>query len=173
MPRGFLLFVFCFCVLVLLAWGVLAATHGNRHIETEITIARPPEEVWLVLTQTNDYPVWNPLILRLAGTLGVDEKIEVTVRPPGRDEMTFDARIRVATANRELAWLGGAPVPGLFSGEHRFLLEPLGDGTTRLKHSEKFAGILVGPFTAGMLDDTARGFEEMNRALKARCEKRP
>ncbi len=173
MPRGFPLFVLCFIGLLVLIWGLLAVTHRDRRIETEITIAAPPEEVWRVLTQTNDYPLWNPFILQLAGTLAYDEKIEVTVRPPGRSEMTFTARIRAATPNQELAWLGGPPVPGIFNGEHRFLLEPLPGGGTRLRHSESFTGLLIGPLSNGVLDDTARGFEELNRALKARCEKRP
>jgi len=85
--------------------------------------------------------------------------------------MTFNARIRAAAPNRELMWLGGPPIPGIFSGEHRFLIEPLSDGATRLHHSERFSGLLVGPLTDAMLDDTAKGFEAMNRALKERCEK--
>jgi hypothetical protein len=173
MPRGFPLFVLAFCLLVFLAWLGLSITQQDRVIETEITIAAPPESVWRILTDTGNYAMWNPFILTLSGILAEDEKLHVTVRPPGDSEMDFVARIITITPNRELAWRGGLAVPGFFTGDHRFVLEPTGDGRTKLKQSEHFYGLLVGPMFAGMLDRTEIGFRAMNEALKARCEAHP
>jgi hypothetical protein len=69
--------------------------------------------------------------------------------------------------NRELRWLGHLLVPGIFDGEHIFTIEPLGENRVRFVQRELFNGIAVPFFN---LSDTRRGFDEMNRALKARAE---
>ena len=58
----------------------------------------------------------------------------------------------------------------LFTGEHVFLLEPMGEEKTRLIHKEKFEGIFI-PFAK--LDAIEEGYDLMNRALKERMEKGP
>jgi hypothetical protein len=59
----------------------------------------------------------------------------------------------------ELRWLSTLLIPGLFNGEHYFLLEPTVTDATRLTHGEKFSGLLVGRFARrGMLDATREGF---------------
>lgn len=84
--------------------------------------------------------------------------------------MTFRPCVLVADAGRELRWLGRLLLPGIFDGEHSFLIQPLASGKVLLRQSELFSGVLV-PLFRGSLDrDTKRGFEEMNLALKARAE---
>jgi len=60
-------------------------------------------------------------------------------------------------------------LPGLFDGEHRFVLEPH-EGGTKFTQAEKFRGLLVPLMWKSMLPKTKRGFEMMNQALKQRCE---
>jgi hypothetical protein len=83
--------------------------------------------------------------------------------------MTFRPTVRAARPGRELRWLGHLLVAGLFDGEHSFQIEPLGAGRSRFTQAERFSGLLVRPFGGG-LAKTERGFEAMNRALKARVE---
>ena len=59
-------------------------------------------------------------------------------------------------------------MPGLFDGEHAFMLEPR-PGGCRLRHEETFRGLLV-PLFGGVLADTERGFAAFNAALKRRAE---
>jgi hypothetical protein len=70
---------------------------------------------------------------------------------------------------KELRWRGSLPIPGLFVGEHYFVLEPSAAGKTHLIHGENFKGLLV-PMVGGMLKATEVGFSEMNSALKKRVE---
>ena len=72
--------------------------------------------------------------------------------------------------DRELRWLGHFLIPGLFDGEHICTIEPLEAGRVRFVQRENFTGLLVPLFMRRMEKDTKRGFEEMNRALKARAE---
>lgn len=142
-----------------------------RSILTSVEIDAPPAVVWRVLIDFPSYPRWNPFIRSIEGDVRVGAKLRVTVQPPGRRPMTFRPIVRAAEAARELRWLGRVLMPGLFDGEHAFVIEPGGDGC-RLRHEERFAGILVGAF-AGMLEDTAKGFDAMNAALKHRVEAIP
>lgn len=83
--------------------------------------------------------------------------------------MTLRPLVVEAAPNRELRWRGQTLMPGIFTGEHAFVIEPLG-GRTRFIHRERFTGILV-PLLSRMLDGaTRRGFEAMNEALRKRAE---
>lgn len=140
-----------------------------RAIGHSIEIDAPPDRVWAVLSDTASYPDWNPFIRRLEGELREGARLEVEIEPPGGRAMTFKPTVTAADAGRELRWLGHLLVRGLFDGEHRFQIEDLGDGRSRLTQSERFSGLLVRPF-GGTLRKTERGFEAMNRALKERAE---
>jgi hypothetical protein len=61
-------------------------------------------------------------------------------------------------------------MPGIFDGEHSFELLAQGQGQTRFIHKEIFSGILVPMFWSTLDRDTRAGFNNMNQALKARCE---
>jgi hypothetical protein len=68
--------------------------------------------------------------------------------------VSFRPKVLVAKPDRGLRWLGHLWVPGLFDGEHSFVI----------------GGALL-PLLSNMLDgETRRGFVELNRALKLRCE---
>ena len=66
-------------------------------------------------------------------------------------------------------WLGRVLAPGMFDGEHRFTIEQLDDGRSRVVQSERFRGALV-PLFAKTLTATGDGFDAMNEALKKRSE---
>jgi hypothetical protein len=141
-----------------------------KTIQSSIEINCRPEDVWAVLTDFPAHPEWNPFIRLISGAARVDEKLHVHITAKGRRGMKFSPTVTVATPPSEFAWLGKLGVRGLFDGEHRFSLRDLGDGRTLFTQSETFTGVLV-PFFGRALDATAEGFDEMNRALKERCER--
>jgi hypothetical protein len=96
-------------------------------------------------------------------------RLAVHIAPPGKSGMRFKPTVLTANPERELRWLGRLLLPGIFDGEHYFLLEPIGSDRTRLTHGERFSGILVGVF-GGTLSATEDGFKAMNEALKQRPE---
>jgi hypothetical protein len=139
-----------------------------RRIATAIDIDATADAVWRVLTDFAAYPEWNPFIRRLAGEAKVGARLKVTMQPANRKPMTFRPTVLVAEPGRELRWLGRVLVPGIFDGEHAFIIEPR-NGGCRLRHEETFRGLLVPAFGA-MLDDTAKSFAALNAALKQRVE---
>ena len=80
--------------------------------------------------------------------------------------------VLVADRPRELRWLGRVLMPGIFTGEHRFVIHPVGGDRVRFEQSERFTSILIPFFRAGLERDAKRGFVEMNAALKQRTENR-
>ena len=141
----------------------------ERRIETRIDIMAPPKIVWAVLTDFAAMPSWNPFITSIAGDLAPGRRLAVEVAPPGKSRARFKPTILAVRLERELRWRGRVLLPGLFDGEHYFLLEPIGDRATRFTHGERFTGILVG-LLGKTLRATVEGFDAMNRALKARAE---
>ncbi len=141
-----------------------------KEIHTEIDIDAPAEKVWRVLIDFAAYPEWNPFVRRIEGEVSVGARLHVFIEPSAGKGMTFRPTVLVADPNRQLRWLGHLWFRGLFDGEHSFAIEPLFEGRVRFVQRERFGGVLV-PLLWKMLDrDTRRGFEEMNRALKLRCE---
>lgn len=138
-------------------------------IERSIEIEAPPERVWQVLTDLPAHPDWNPFIRSISGDVRVGSRLRVRIVPPGGRGMTFKPVVTAATPGKEFAWLGKLAVRGVFDGAHRFVIDDLGGGRSRLTQGETFSGLLV-RFLGGSLGATADGFDAMNRALKVRCE---
>lgn len=138
-------------------------------IRTAIDIAAPPERVWSVLTDFGRYPEWNPCLTDVRGEPAAGARLAVRVETPGGPTKRYHPTVLESTPPRELRWLGGLWLGGLFEGHHSFILVPQGDGT-HLVNRETYTGLLV-PLFAKMLEtNTRQGFEAMNRALKQRAE---
>jgi hypothetical protein len=140
-----------------------------RAIQTEIGIDRPSAAVWAVLADIDRWAEWNPFA-RAKGRLALGERLEVEIRPPGGKPMSFRPTIVRLDRGVELRWLGHLGIPGVFDGEHGFRIEPEGDERCRFGQFETFKGVLAGPLLWLVGDQTRRGFETMNLALKARAE---
>lgn len=140
----------------------------RRALQTEVIIYSSAARVWKELTDFRAYPQWNPFIREVTGVVGQGERLKVQMHAGDRT-MTFRPVILAIKPERELRWLGHLLIPGIFDGEHSFVIEPLGEGRVRLVQSETFNGLLV-QFSGPLLDDTERSFNLMNLALKERVE---
>jgi hypothetical protein len=141
-----------------------------KEIHTAIEIDAPADRVWRALTDFASYPEWNPFLRRVAGPATAGAWLDVRAEPQGARATSFRALVLAAEPCRELRWRGRLPIPGLFAGEHAFVIEPLGGDRVRLVQRERFRGLLV-PLLSRRIDrDIRGGFEAMNRALKARAE---
>jgi hypothetical protein len=144
-----------------------------KELHSQIDIDASPERVWDILTDFASYPQWNPFIRRISGELKAGQRLEVRLEPPDSRGITLRPTVLSAEPNRELRWLGHLFVPGLFDAEHSLSIQPLEENRVRFVQSEVFKGALV-PLLARSLDNnTLRGFEQMNGALKEQAEALP
>jgi hypothetical protein len=148
----------------------LLAGTAMRNIKTEILIKAPIEKVWSALTDFSNYSTWNPFIRKIEGTFQKDAKLEITIQPAGQKSMIFRPQI-ININTYQFEWLGQLGIPGIFDGQHRFELQPNSNEEVRFLHSENFSGLLSTPIFYLMNKSAKAGFEEMNQALKIRCEK--
>jgi hypothetical protein len=141
-----------------------------KQLRTQVDVDATPERVWQVLTDFAAYPQWNPFIVRAEGDARRGERLTLRMQPVGGRAITFRPTVLEAAPGRRLRWLGRLLVNGIFDGEHRFTIEPLGEGRARLVQQEDFRGLLV-PLMARSLDRrTLPAFELLNQALKRRAE---
>ncbi len=142
-----------------------------RHeLHTSVDIEAPPEIVWDVLTDLDQYTEWNPFIVASSGDVVLGGRLTNRIQPPGGRAITFKPIVTVVEAPRTLEWLGRLGFRGLFDGRHRFELEPTPSGGTRVVHTEHFQGLLVRFLRKSLDTNTKSGFELMNNALKTRAE---
>lgn len=142
----------------------------TRELYSEIEIHASPDRIWEILSDFKSYPEWNPFIRSVQGTLVVGERITADLQPAGATGMKISPVLLKVDPGRELRWIGHLFIRGLVDGEHVFEIRPLGNDLCLFIQHEYFSGLLI-PLIETMLNtDTARGFAEMNEALKARAE---
>src|SRR5262245_62691362 len=138
-------------------------------ISTTVEIDASPAQLWRVLVDLPAYREWNPFIVEASGTVAVGQTLSLRMVLPGREPMTIAPRLLVVEPERELRWRGRLLVPGLFDGEHAFVLTPVDDGRTRLDHWERFGGVLLPIARPLVYEATVRAFHSLNAALAARA----
>ena len=140
-------------------------------IRTEIEIDATPEQVWSILINFIDYPEWNPFVRSITGTAKKGEQLTVLVQPSGAKAMTFRPKMLNISQNHEFRWLGHFLLPGIFDGEHYFIIEAISSVQVRFIHGERFTGLLVKLFKSSLETAIKQGFIAMNEALKIKAEK--
>ncbi|MCE7991502.1 MAG: SRPBCC domain-containing protein [Roseivirga sp.] len=141
-----------------------------KSMETQIIIEAGPDQVWAVLMDFESYQHWNPFIIRIKGSATVGTQLDNELRMNDKKSMKFQPEVLVVEEQKEFRWKGKMFVKGLFDGEHYFKLQSNGDGSTTLIHGENFSGVLSGLIMNMIEEDTLKGFEAMNSALKQRVE---
>ena len=141
-----------------------------KTIETNIVIDSTPEKIWDVLTNFEEYELWNPFMTKVVGNASLGSKIEVNIRTISGKNRSYYPIITKCETNKELRWKGKSVLPGVFDGERVFVLEKSGDDKVSFSHKEIFSGLAV-KLVGNKLDENLReGFVRMNEALKVRAE---
>jgi hypothetical protein len=140
-------------------------------LRTHIDIDASADDVWEVLTDFRAYPEWNPFIRRIEGEPVAGARLRVHIQPEGGTGFRARPRVLRVEPGREFSWLGHLGIPGVFDGEHRFRIESMEEGV-RFIQEEEFRGVLLPLLRNKLETETRRGFEDMNRALRRRLERR-
>src|SRR5215210_44259 len=125
----------------------------SKIITTHLTVSAAVDDVWKTLTDLAGYRTWNPFITAAAGTIGVGERLDLTIQPPGGRAMRFKPWVTAVDQHHYVEWLGHLALPGIFDGRHSFTLTPMGGRRTLVQQSETFTGVLT-PLTGSLLART-------------------
>jgi len=141
-----------------------------HRVDTQIEINASTERVWSLLTDFPDYARWNPFVRSIEGVPVVGGSLNVFIQPPGAGGMRFRPTVLAFEPKCEFRWKGKLGIPGLFDGEHFFILEPQSETRLIFRQGEMFSGLLVPLFKRSLDGSTKQGFIEMNEALKRQAE---
>jgi len=142
-----------------------------QEVHTFIDIEAPASLVWAILADFGKYRRWNPLIRDVFGRPTSGARIEVRLTSNLGDDFSVRSTISRLREHRELRWLERWLVPGMFSSERQFLIEPLEQGGVRFHHGEQARGMMVALLPQRRRLRVESGFDAMNSALKRRAER--
>ncbi|MBH2003366.1 MAG: SRPBCC domain-containing protein [Sphingobacteriia bacterium] len=141
----------------------------DKRIKTEIIINASKEKLWVLLTNFNGYPNWNPFIRSIEGELKQGGRLKNTLQN-GEKIMVFKPIVLEVVPFHSFSWLGSLWVKGLFDGRHYFCIEEIAPNQVKLIHGEDFSGILSTAILKQVGEDTRKNFVDMNQALKQLAE---
>lgn len=147
--------------------GEATVLDGERYLEYRIgvNVTAPPEQVWAVLTNAEDYPTWNSTVVSLDGVIAKGEEIELksTVDP----KRTFELEVSTFEPARKLVWEDGN---NAFRGVRTFVITPREDGSTDVTMAEVLSGSMMG-MIEGKLPDFRPSFNAFAADLKRESER--
>jgi hypothetical protein len=141
-----------------------------HRVDTQIEINASADRVWSILMDFPGHARWNPFVRSIEGPAIVGDSLSVFIQPPGSSGMRFRPTVLAVKPKREFRWKGKLVIPGLFDGEHVFILEPKSDTQLVFRQGEVFSGLLVPLFRRSLDGATKQGFIAMNEALKREAE---
>ena len=135
-----------------------------------IDIDAPVERVWGVLTDSDQYPEWNPLIKGIKGRLARGERVTCAFSAEGK---TFKVQVEISQCDgHKLVWVGTQQsfLNKVARGEHYFELVALEGGRTRIFHGERFTGLAFEIPWSKLEPIVNPAYNAFNDALKKRVE---
>ena len=137
-----------------------------KSFETTITINRPVEAIWAVLTDASTYAEWATGTHKLEGQIIGGGVLKLFTSSKPKQPMILHVTEFQAPTTFTLS--GGLPF-GLFRGNRTFTLTPQPSGQTKFHMREDFTGALE-PILGRMIPDLTPSFEAYAMGLKQTCE---
>ena len=111
-----------------------------REIRTEIEIAAPLTQVWNILTDFDNWKVWNPIVHQVSGAASLGSKLSISMRgKDGKDGPKYMPIMTIFEEPKSFRWRATMMAGFLFTNDKVFELEETGSGT-RFIHKELFSG---------------------------------
>ncbi len=152
-------------IFVVLAILVVLYFTGKKSVHHELTIDASPEKVWMVLTNTDNYDAWNPVMKLIKGE-GIKEGNELTYQftQDENNKSEIPAKVIRVEANKLLNQAGGIPL--ILTYNHKYRLEADGNGT-KVVIQEDYRGIGVNFWNPKPVEEA---YGRLNQALKDHVE---
>jgi len=137
---------------------------GKKSVHHEIMINASPEKVWSVLTDTDQYDTWNPVMKLLEGEVKEGSKVKYQFTQDAENISEIPSNVKKVIPNKLLNQGGGLPFVLTFN--HKYILEPLDNGTKLTIH-EDYGGIGVNFWNPTPVQSA---YKRLNEAIKKRAE---
>lgn len=138
-----------------------------KTFQTTIDIRGDAAAVWAVLTDLDQYPVWNSTVERVEGRIAPGSRL--TIYPKVNPGRAFPLTVTDWAQPERMTWHGGMPL-GLFAGARTFQLTPVDRGLVRFTMRETYSGLLA-PLITRSIPDLQPAFEQFAADLRRRVER--
>lgn len=133
---------------------------GRKSVHTELVIEASPQQIWDVLIDEEGYKEWNQILFPISGQIEQGNKLPYTLMRPGNNPLEIEVRVAELIPHKLLNQDGG--IPGIFTFDHRYILEPVGNHTKVIIH-EDFKGIAIAFWEASWLE---QAYIDLNNSLR-------
>jgi len=137
---------------------------GKKSVQHSITINASPEKVWSVLTDTENYESWNPVMKLLEGEIKEGNKVKYRFTQDAENVSEIGSNVRQVIPNKLLNQGGGIPL--ILTFDHKYILEPAAGGT-KLTINEFYKGVGVNFWNPTPVQ---AAYKTLNEAIKQRAE---
>lgn len=137
-----------------------------------VEIEAPAALVWQVLTDLDNYPVWNPLCVAVNSTLEIGAPVEMTLADytGGGGTYPYTEYVCAVVPERLLSW-ELIPTPDCRDAARRDqIIEHLAEDRCRYYSTDASLGEVAHQIMAESGEWVKRAFDETAVALKERCE---
>lgn len=138
---------------------------GRKSVHHEIVIKAAPQKVCSVISNTDEYPDWNPVMQLLEGSVKEGNIVKYQFTQAKDNSYNIDSKVKKLTPNKILNQGGG--MPGVLTFDHKYILEPHAEGTLLTIH-EDYRGIGVNFWDPKPVE---QAYAKLNVAIKKRAER--
>lgn len=137
---------------------------GKKSVHHEIVINAAPENVWTVLTDTESYDSWNPVMKLLEGEIKMGNKVKYQFTQDPNTISEIPSTVKEIIPHKLLNQAGGMPL--ILTFDHKYILKSEGEKTKLIIH-EDYSGIGVNFWNPKPVEEA---YGRLNLALKSRVE---
>lgn len=135
---------------------------GKKSVHSEMIIPAAKQQVWSVLTDTNNYAEWNKVLLVLDGSFEPGKFVKYAFYQDSENSYEITAKVKQMIEHEVLNQTGGTS--GILTFDHRYKLEEVKEGTKVIIH-EEYRGIAVPFWNPAPVE---KAYERLNLQLKQR-----
>ncbi len=145
---------------ILMALLLLLYVIGRKSAHAELVMEASPQQIWNVLMNEEDYGKWNHVLVPKEGEIEKGNSLTYHLINPNGTIIEFEFKVMELVPMRLLNQEGG--FPGIFTFDHRYILEPDGKSTKVTIH-EDFRGIASPFLNLGWIQEAYKGLNESLR----------
>lgn len=138
-------------------------------LEHRIGIQAPPDALWTLIADLNNWPAWNPLYSRASGVLSIGAPLELTLSLPDLPPQHIEPVVVDWVPHEQLHWRTSV-ASGLGVAIRFIEIDQVAENACIFSNGELFRGLLGPAAGQRVRRPLKKGFAAMGEALKARAE---
>ena len=138
-------------------------------VESRAGIQAPPDIIWEVLSDIDNWPSWNPIYPKASGRLGIGQQLDLTLALPGLPQRHLTPYVADWVPETQILWTERF-MGGLVKTVRFIEIEKLGPASAILANGELVDGLLAELWLHKRRRAMKAGFAAMSEAVRQKAE---